>query len=282
MTIPNKIEINGVEFAYLEAGTGPLVLCIHGFPDTAVTWSDTLETISQLGYRVIAPYTRGYYPTGIPENKSYSPVDLGNDVLGFIDHFSDGPAIVIGHDWGAMAAYTAANIAPEKIRKMITVAIPHPRALKPSLSGMWAARHFITFQFRGLTKRKFRRNNFEYVDEIYRRWSPTWDFPASETEQMKEALAQPGVLEAVLGYYWSFSSGFTDSNIQKLANGKTSVPTLTIVGDVDGAMNADLMAGTPYAFTGPYRYEIVKGAGHFLHREKPDEFLALVKEFLNE
>ena len=193
---------------------------------------DTLETISQLGYRVIAPYTRGYYPTGIPENKSYSPVDLGNDLLGFIDHFSDGPAIVIGHDWGAMAAYTAANIAPEKIRKMITVAIPHPRALKPSLSGMWAARHFITFQFRGLTKRKFRRNNLEYVDEIYRRWSPTWDFPASETEQMKEALAQPGVLEAVLGYYWSFSSGFTDSNIQKLANGKTSVPTLTIVGDV--------------------------------------------------
>ncbi|MEM7331144.1 MAG: alpha/beta hydrolase, partial [Chloroflexota bacterium] len=279
MTIKNTVEINGIEFTYLEAGKGPLVVCVHGFPDTAVTWNDTLEELSQIGYRVIAPFTRGYYPTGIPADQSYTPIDLGQDLLGFIDQFSDGPAIVIGHDWGAMAAYTAANIAPEKISKMVTVAIPHPRSLRPSLSGMWAARHFITFQFRGPTMRKFRRDNYAFVDEIYRRWSPTWDFPASETAPMKEALTKPGVLEAILGYYWSFSKGFRDSDIQKFANGKTSVPTLTIIGDADGALNADTMAITPHAFTGPYRYEIIEGAGHFLHREQPERFLSLVKEF---
>lgn len=274
------IQANGLNFAYYEAGSGPLALCLHGFPDTAETWSHLLPQLADAGYRAVAPNLRGYLPTEIPSDADYSAVALGQDVLRLIEAFGEEQAVVIAHDWGALAAYSAANQQPERISKLVTVAIPHPRSLRPSLGGLWKARHFITYQFRNATVRKYRGSDMQAVDEIYRRWSPNWVFDEGELTAVKESFRQPGGVEAALGFYWSFWADARNSAVQKVVNGKTAVNTLTIVGDSDGALSLDNMPRTRSAFTGSYDYKILPQVGHFLHREAPDLFADTVFAFL--
>src|SRR5579859_5561185 len=139
--MPAAIEANGLSFAYLAEGEGPLVLLVHGFPDTAHTWDHVRPLIAARGFRAVSPWTRGYAPTAIPPGDADAET-LARDVLALIDAFGSGPAIVIGHDWGALAAYGAAALAPEKVRRLITVAIPHPAAMAPSPALLWKLRHF--------------------------------------------------------------------------------------------------------------------------------------------
>ncbi|MEM8860766.1 MAG: alpha/beta hydrolase [Chloroflexota bacterium] len=277
------IKANGLEFAYFELGEGPPVFCFHGYPDTAHTWVLTMRALSQLGYRVISPFMRGYYPTEIPKDDEYSAVELGQDVLALIQAFGYEQAIVIGHDWGAMAAYSAANQNPTAISKMITVAIPHPRALQPSLRGLWKARHFIGYQIRWYALWRHKRNVSDQITDIFKRWSPDWNYSYNDVIPIVEAMSQPGRIEAALGYYWSFGAdqrGERNKRLRRTVFKKTEVPTLTIVGANDGALDPAQMKNTPAAFTGPYSFEILPSCGHFLHQEKPDEFHHLVTEFL--
>lgn len=274
------IHANGIEFAYYEQGTGALVLCIHGFPDTAETWRDVLPALANAGYRAVAPYTRGYPPTSIPADASYTARDLGNDVLALIEALGEQQAVVIGHDWGALAAYAAATIDPSRISKLVTVAIPHPLTLRFTPRVLWRARHFITFQFRGMTLRRFRKDNFAFVDTIYRRWSPNWNFTAEDVQPVKTAFAQAGGLEAALGYYWSFASNLRNPEVRAVTARRTTVPTLSIFGEADGAVDNGILPKTPKAFRAHYEYVVLPRAGHFPHREAPDSFIAHVLEFL--
>src|SRR5262245_16010768 len=135
------LEANGVRFAYHEVGSGPLVVLIHGFPDTPQTWDATSAALAGAGYRAVSPYTRGYHPSAVPRDGRYDAETLGRDVLGWIGALGAEQAIVVGHDWGASAAYAAAAIAPERVRFLVTVAIPHPGSIKPSPRLLWGARH---------------------------------------------------------------------------------------------------------------------------------------------
>ncbi|HEY8086236.1 MAG TPA: alpha/beta fold hydrolase, partial [Polyangiaceae bacterium] len=127
---PFFLEANGVRFAYLEEGQGPLVLLVHGFPDTAHGWDAVRPAIAAAGYRVVSPFTRGYAPSAIPADGAYDTETLGRDVLALIDAFGENRAIVVGHDWGASAAYAAATLAPDRVSLLVTVAIPHPASLR--------------------------------------------------------------------------------------------------------------------------------------------------------
>ena len=275
------IDANGLTFSYLEAGSGPLVLCLHGFPDTPHTFSDMMPVLAEAGYHVVAPYMRGYPPTTQPNNGDYAPLRLGEDVLALITAFEQTQAIVIGHDWGAFAAYTAANIAPERIIKLVTLAIPHPRVVKPTFSQLLKARHFVFFQMKSLSRRWLRRNNFAGINTIYRRWSPNWNVTEADLQHIKVSLAQPGGVDAALGYYWSFRQSGTSGEVGKILFAPTSVPTLTLVGEADGATDTSVFHQTPKAFSAPYQLEWISEAGHFLHREKPQEVMQNVLTFLN-
>lgn len=279
----HTIDANGLTFAYHTMGQGPLLLCVHGFPDNAESWLPLMPELAAAGYQVVAPYTRGYAPTQIPAVHQYSALDLGADIVALIHAFGVEKAAVIGHDWGALAAYTAANLAPEAISKLVTVAIPHPRSIKPSLSLLWKSRHFITFQFKRLAAWQLKRNQAAYVESIYRRWSPTWDFSPGETQAIRQSFMEPGRAEAALGYYWSFAAdgrGQRAKEVQAVTTKRTSVDTLCLVGDADGALDLGGMAHTPKAYTGSYRFEIFPNVGHFLHREDPQRFLKTVLAFL--
>lgn len=260
-----RITANGVDFAYLEQGTGPLVLLVHGFPDTAHTWDATLPALAAAGYRAVAPFTRGYHPTSVPADGKYDTDTLGQDLLALIAALGEERAVIVGHDWGASAAYSAAAQGPERVRMIVTLAIPHPGGVRPTPSLLWKLRHFATLR-RANAATKVRANDFALVDALVQRWSPAWKVPASETTQVKVAFQQPGCVEAACGYYAAITIRPPPSHRTKV-----TVPTVAFAGEHD-TIHPRLYEKVRHMFAASYEVVQMPG-GHFMHREHPDHFI---------
>lgn len=262
---PRFVEANGLSFAYLEQGTGPLVLMVHGFPDTAHTWEYAMPELAKAGFRAVAMFQRGYYPTEIPPNGPFDSETLGRDILAMITALGAERAIVVGHDWGASAAYAAAALGPSKIQLLVTLAIPHPKSIKPSPKAIWTLRHFFPLRRDGAAE-MVRKNDFAYVDELVRRWSPAWqDIPADETRHTKQAFAHPGCLEAACAYYKTISPRLLKAHRMPI-----EVPSVAFAGEHD-MLKPRQYEKARHCFTSSYEVVQVPG-GHFMHREHPAEF----------
>lgn len=265
----NTVTANGLRFTYLEEGQGPLVLLLHGFPDTPHTWDAVRPALAADGWRAVSPFMRGYAPTEIPSKPAYDSDTLGRDVLGLIEALGESQAIVVGHDWGADAAYAAAILGPSKVRLLVTVAIPHPASIRVnSLRMAWAGRHFLSLKLPGAAKR-VARNDFAHVDELVRRWSPKWDFDARENDAVKQVFRQPGSLDAALGYYRA---------LMPAKRRPIHVPTVGFGGD-DDVLNAAAFERARPLFKTDYQVVAMPG-GHFLHREYPDRFIVELRRHL--
>lgn len=263
------IEANGLRHAYFDSGEGPLVILLHGFPDTPHTWDASTPALVEAGYRVVAPFLRGYAPSGIPD-KDTDGRDQGGDVLGLIEALGEETAVVVGHDWGASAAYSAAALGPARVSRLVTVAIPHPASIKPNLKLLWAARHFALLKLPGAVGR-FRKNDFAMTDELCRRWSPTWRFGPEDMEAVKNAFAAPGCLNAALGYYRA-----APAVIPKWLR-KIEVPTVSFAGADDPALSPADYEKARRWFTDDYAVVTLPG-GHFLHLEVPELFVPALVE----
>jgi len=272
LSLPQMIDANGLRFGYHSVGEGPLVLMLHGFPDTAKAWDPIATPIAVAGYRVVAPYLRGYAPTQMP-SRDTTIEDLGGDVVGLIDSFGGDPTTVVGHDWGAAAAYAAAAMAPEKVSKLVTVALPHPAGFKPKVTDFWGARHFVTFR-RKSAPRKFIANDFRGLRQIYSRWSPEWDVAEAELADIKRCLANPESLNAIFGYYRA-----TERKPSDLMRRKIGVPTVAFAGVTDGVVPAHTFDQAASRFTDGYEVIELPG-GHFAHREDPELFTAKLLDVL--
>jgi pimeloyl-ACP methyl ester carboxylesterase len=259
--------VNGLKYAYLAEGGGPLVVLVHGFPDTAYTWDAVMPAVASAGYMAVAPFTRGYYPTACPVDDKFDVATLASDLVALIDQLrgNEASVVLVGHDWGAAAAYAAAALAPEKIRLLVTVGIPHPATLVPTPRLAWKLRHFVTLS-RKSAPDKLAANDFAMVDELVRRWSPPGrELAPSETAHVKAAFAQPGSARAALGYYRAVGV-----RLPPLHRKKIGVPAVSFAGQ------HDMIAPAAYykakkMFTADYQVAEVPG-GHFMHREHPAEF----------
>lgn len=258
------VDANGLRFATLQEGEGPLVLLMHGFPDTAHTWDHVRPALAAAGYRAVSPFMRGYAPSEKPDGDAYTPRDLGTDVLALIEALGYDKAVLVGHDWGASACYAAAHLGPERVARLVTIAIPHPRTLKPSLGTVWKVRHFFAFKLPGAVRR-FKRRDFAAVNTLYKRWSPAWDAPESEFEAAKNAFAAPGCADAAIGYYRCLSFKPVPFMREPL-----EMPTLCFAGETD-IIAPQAYDKAKWMFKGDYRIERLPG-GHFMHRESPQEF----------
>lgn len=258
------VEANGLRFAYLEDGKGPLVLLLHGFPDTPHSWDHARPRIAAKGYRAVSPWLRGYTPTAIPDRDADLET-IGRDALALIAALGESSAILVGHDWGAAAGYAAASFEPARLKKLVTIGIPHPASLKPTPAKLWAVRHFIAYKLPGATRR-FAKHDFAALPALYKRWSPAWNPPPEEFAPVRAVFSNPASLEAAFGYYRQLR--FTP---QRFLRKKIEVPTVAFAG-----LDDDLIAPPDYArakrmFAADYIVEEMRG-GHFMHREHPDEF----------
>lgn len=269
---PKFVTANGVRFATLEEGSGPLVLLVHGFPDTAHSWDAVRPALAKAGFRAVAPFTRGIAPTSIPADREYGSGTLGKDLLALVDALGEESAIIVGHDWGASAAYAAASIDPSRVKKLVTVGIPHPGAVKLTPSVLWMVRHFFRFQFPG-AEAMVRRDDFAHVDELVRRWSPAWNVPAGETDAVKAAFREPGCLDAALGYYRALRRGIPREHRKRI-----SVDTIAFAG-LDDNVKVSAYENARKMFTGDYRIVTMPG-GHFMHREHPARFIEELSKVL--
>ncbi len=259
------VPANGLRFAYLEEGSGPLVLLLHGFPDTAHTWDDLRPRIAARGYRAVSPFMRGYHPSAIPDRDADQET-LARDPLALIEALGADDAVVVGHDWGASAAYGAAALGPDRVRKLFVIGIPHPAALKPSLKKLWGARHFAAYKLPGAPDR-FARNDFAALPAIYRRWSPTWEPGPDEFDAVRASFSNPASLDAAFGYYRRLSPIPSAS-----LRARITVPVVAFAGVDDPIVAPSDYRAAARMFDGEYLVEEVPG-GHFMHREHPEAFV---------
>ena len=279
-------EHGGLRFSALANGEGPVVLCLHGFPDDLHSFRHQLPVLANAGYRAISLALRGYEPASIPENGDYTVESLASDIIAVVDQLGSDPVHLIGHDWGAAVAYTAAAAAPERFESLITMAVPHPgrfareclRIFK-QLRNSWYMGFFNVPQ---ISEWVVSRRDYAFIRKLWRDWSPGWTPEAHVLERVVDSLSQPGVLSAALGYYRAALSFKALTISAQEAYYPVPVPLLALTGEQDGCIDSAVFERLmkPKDFPRGLKLERIAGAGHFLHQQQPDVVNRLILQWM--
>ncbi|MGH1371061.1 MAG: alpha/beta fold hydrolase [Cellvibrionaceae bacterium] len=280
-----QMDRDGLTLTALIGGDGPLVVLMHGFPDTHESWSNQWERLVKAGYRCLVPVMRGY-ETGSAraEVAHYATEQIVDDVMAWLDQLNVGAAHIVGHDWGAVNAYLVATTYPRRVLSLTTLAIPHVSGIRAGIKRhpiqIINSSYMLLFQWRGLAEWIVSRRDFAFIDYLWRRWSPNLSSSRDDTLRVKQALRQPGVLTATLNYYRAlFSSRHRPS--QKVMSRTLEVPTLMIAGETDACMNVGLYDYIdPTFFADEWQIERLPIAGHFMQLEAPDQVSDLIVRWL--
>jgi len=282
------VSANGTDFSYLECGTGKLALLLHGFPDTPQTWRHLMPELASMGYRVVAPFMRGYAPSAVPADGCYQTAMLARDANALHEKLGgNSESIIIGHDWGAPSCYGAAIDAPTRWRKVVGLAVPPTAALGmafvKNLEQIKKSWYMFFFQH-GLADLVVGANNHAFIEMLWRDWSPGYD-ASFELESIRRALAEPKNLQAALGYYRAtLGDGYRDPQLGELQNQITSgVPTqpmLYLHGANDGCIGVDVVESAKKIAPANVKFEVVSASGHFLQLEQPKVVNKLICDFL--
>lgn len=280
----SEVEANGLRFGLLSWGPedGPLALLVHGFPDTAWTWRFVGPLLGEAGWRAVAPFTRGYGPSGLAPDDRYFVEDQTVDLLALADLLEEGRGdpVLIGHDWGAVAAWAIASRHPERFASIVAMAVPPPGVLKqvwlsPStiptgLAQLRLSWYFLFNQF-GVAERRFEG----LIRHLWKAWSPGYDGTA-DIELLLDSLDTPDRRRAALGYY----RDNLRHGVGYLAGLEPRAPVLYLHGTGDGCGGIGLARIGAGLMAGGSRFEEVEGAGHFLNLEQPNRIAGLLGEWL--
>jgi pimeloyl-ACP methyl ester carboxylesterase len=212
-------------------------------------------------------------------------VALAADVAGLAEALGDGPAFVVGNDWGGIATHAASSLRPEAVRRAVAINVGHPATFLKTLLHPHQVHHifhFWFFQLDGIAAGAVRANDLALVDYLWDYWSaPGHDYADHLARVKSETLAPEGAVEAGISYYPGLMNMLTEQpEAAERMQGTIDVPTLTIFGDHDPPR--EMSADEHRHFGGDYRLEIVEGAGHFVHREQPDAVNRLILDWLGD
>lgn len=267
----------------------PLAVLLHGFPDAAPTWRHLIPALTTAGYRPVAPWLRGYAPTSVPADGLYQVGALARDASRLHEALGgDDRAVLVGHDWGAMATYAAVGWEADRWRRAVAMAVPPAGAMFGGFTSYdQLRRSWYMFFFQSpLSDAVVAGDDLAFIDRLWADWSPGYD-ASGDVPAVKDALRDPANLGAALGYYRAtLGDGPKSPDLDAPQAGwmtPTPVPLLYVHGATDGCLGVELVDGAAAALPTPgSRVEIVDGVGHFLHVEAPDVVNALIVDFLNE
>jgi pimeloyl-ACP methyl ester carboxylesterase len=204
--IANKdsVSVDGRPYPVIEAGEGPLVVCLHGFPDNYETWQHQIEPFVAAGYRIVCPMMPGFAPGTEPTSGSNTPVYAVSKIIAVIECLlsasSEKKCHLVGHDWGALISYMVAHERPDLLASLATLSIPYnlnlQRVLLRCPSYALNSWYVTFFQLKWFADWWVMRNDLKFIDLLYRTWCPTWDNYDDRLASTKETLKAPGVLKS--------------------------------------------------------------------------------------
>lgn len=283
-----RVKANGIDFVAFECGSGPLALCLHGFPDTANTWRHLLPALGTSGFRAVAPFMRGYSPTSLAPDGAYQTAALACDANALHSELGgDERAVIIGHDWGAPSAYGAAIVEPKKWKCVVGISVPPwgamANAFFSSLTQLQRSWYMFVFQH-PLADFVVSSNNFAFFDLLWSQWSPGYTAD-DDLQHVKESLGDPRNMQAALGYYRAtLGNGFRDPALADMqAAVQTEIPsqpTLYLHGRNDGCIGVEVAHDASSRAPENSSVCIVEDAGHFLHLEQPKIVNKLIRDWI--
>lgn len=275
---------NGVRLHVAEAGEGPLVLLLHGFPQFWWSWRHQLTALSERGLRVVAPDLRGYGASDKPP-RGYDAVTAAADVAGLVRALGERDAMIVGHGWGGLLAWSVGALHPRVVRQLAVLSMPHPRRLRAGALGSWqqsrAIGALLGFQLPRYPERWLTDDGGAHVGNLMRAWSgPAWrgtpDF-AEAVGRYRSAIQIPQAAYGAMEYYrWAVRSlPRADGRryIRAMAAPITA-PTLHLHGAADPFLLPATAAPSDRYVAASYRWRLLDGIGHFPPEEAPEQVTA--------
>lgn len=271
------VTANACRFHLVEAGSGPLVVFLHGFPTFWWTWRHQLESVSRAGFRAVAVDMRGYGGSDHTPH-GYDPLTLADDVAGLVRALGERDAVVVGQGWGGLVAWTVAARHPDAVSGIAVVGMPHPAVLRAALvqdpEQRRLARYALGFQRPFVPERQLTRDDADLVERFLRRWSGS-DWPDDPTAATyRAAMLIPNTAHCSVEFHrWAVRSlpRRDGRRFQAAVADPVRVPVLQVHGERDGAILPRSVDGSE-AYATAYDRVDLPGTGHFPHEEDAAAF----------
>jgi pimeloyl-ACP methyl ester carboxylesterase len=267
-----RVAGDGVTLAVLDEGEGQPVLLLHGFPDSSALWRNQVPALVEAGFRAVAPDLRGFGASDRPgEVQDYAIRRSFVDMIMLLDELEIERAHVVGHDFGAALAWVLGALAPERVERLVVLSVGHPNTLRePSIAQREKSWYQLFFQFTAAAEELLMRNEWR----LFREW--TRDAP--ERERYLTDLSRPGALTAGLNWYRANSAPQRELE-PRPPFPSVAAPTLGLWSSGDAYLLEEGMAASGAYVTGPWRYERIDGASHWLQLDAADRVNELLLEF---
>jgi pimeloyl-ACP methyl ester carboxylesterase len=282
------ISANGIRLHAAEAGEGPLVLLLHGFPQFWWAWRGQLTALAAAGFRAVAPDVRGYGASDKPP-RGYDLPTLSSDVAALVRALGERDAVVVGHDWGALLAWTVAALHPRSVRRLVVVSMAHPRRLRAGLADSAqraALRPLLQFQLPRLPERRLTRTDDDPVAELLRNWAgPAWTQTADFAEAVEHYRRATRIPQTAYGameqFRWAGRSQLRPDGLRyaRRMAAPITAPTLQLHGTLDPFVLPATARGSGRYVAGAYEWRELAGVGHFAPEEAPAAVTSAIASF---
>jgi pimeloyl-ACP methyl ester carboxylesterase len=291
------VSANGIRIHVAEAGSGPLVVLLHGFPEFWWAWRRQLTALSDAGYRAVAVDLRGYGDSDKPP-RGYDGWTLAGDVAGLIKSLGETRAHLVGHAWGGMVGWTVAALHPRLVASVAAISAPHPLALRSAVRrGMFrrsdnqaaAISRVFRAQLPFVPERGLVADDAAVVERLLRQWGgPRWTVSTDFTEVAdvdRAALRVPGVAHSSQEYFrWALRSQLRGDGhrFAEALDRRLGVPALQVHGSLDPYLLESTARASREWLPPNARFRSLTDIGHFPHHEAPDTVNDLLIDFLKQ
>lgn len=268
--VTKMVVANGLTFPVADHGRGPAVLLLHGFPDDRYLWRYQVPALAAAGFRVIAPDMRGFGSAPRPQDPKEYGIGLAvRDVIGILDALEVRPVQLVGHDWGAAVGWQLAALYPDRIRRYVAMSVGAPGGAT-TIEQREKSWYMAFFRQTGTAEEQLQRDNWQ----LFREWSRN----PTDLDRYLENLSRPGALTAALNWYRA--AGPQTAAAPGAPPAVVACPVLGLWSDRDHYLTEDRLRTSGERVKGPFRYEKVTGASHWMMVDRPDEVNRLLLGFL--